>query len=343
MPIKKFYIHKNILLWMKIGWILSGDMGVASARIQGWNMHKLFLKRGINSKIIYSPNGFQTKLNLSKRKINEILIEGYDCIILQKIQKWENFSYFIRKAHKNGIKIIYIGIDSINIKFAIACDGILTVTDFLKKQIPIKYRKKTFIVFDSYEHPKNLYKRHNNSKKINLIFVSNDVFSIFPQIEFLPKNVSLTIIGPPKERARKWQPNQEIFTKTPYKFKYLVWNIKRVNKEILKSDVGVIPYPKKNLKQDYIKTKSSNRLIMFMSFGLPTIASPIPSYKDLIKQGKNGFIAKNLRGWIKIIEMLRDNPKIRKIIGIQARKDVINKYSLEKQGELYLKIIKKVL
>ena len=328
---------------MKIGWILWGDKTVASARIQGWNVHDLFVNKGINSKIIFAPKGFQTELKLSKKEIDNILNKNYECIVLQKIQKGKNFFYLVKKAKEKGTKLLYIGVDSINIDFASSCDAILTITDYLKKKIPKKYQKKTFLVFDGYEQSKGVIKKHNSSKELNLIFVSNDIYSKFPQIKSLPKNVSLTILGPPRKRAKKWNPNKTIFTKTPHKFKYIVWKLKTIEKEILKYDVAVIPFPKEDLKEDYIKTKSTNRLIMFMAMGLPVIASPIPSYKKIIKQGKNGFIAKDSKDWERLLKYLKNNPKKRKEIGLEARKDVINKYSLEKQGELYLGIIKKVL
>ena len=80
-----------------------------------------------------------------------------------------------------------------------------------------------------------------------------------------------------------------------------------------------------------------------MSLGMPAIVSPTPEYKKLIKQGKNGFIAKNSDEWNKFIELLRDNPKMRKKIGDEARKSIKEKFSLESQANLYLKIFSKTL
>lgn len=327
---------------MKIGWILSGNKNVAGARIQGWNMHEEMLKMKIKSEIISSDH-YNYNLNFSKMEIDKIIKKGYDLIVLQKIQSGENFDYFVKEAHKRKIKIVFIGIDNINIEFAVKCDAIVVVSKYLKGLISKKYQKKSFLVFDSYEHPKKQYKKITDKKKIKLVFVSNSVFSRFPQIDYLPKEVSLTIIGPPEKRVKKFLPDKKMFTDTPYKFKYLVWNINKVNEEILKCDVGVIPYRDKDLKGDFIQRKSNNRLVMFMSLGIPTIVSPTPEYKKLIDQGKNGFIANSPDEWIKFIELLRDNPKLRSKIGERARKDVLNKYSLNSQAKLYLKIFKKVL
>ena len=64
---------------------------------------------------------------------------------------------------------------------------------------------------------------------------------------------------------------------------------------------------------------------ILFNFRRETIASPTPEYKPLIKQDKNGFLAKNPEEWIKYIEYLRDNPKERARIGKTARKYIVPK------------------
>lgn len=327
---------------MKVGWILSGNKKVAGARIQGWNMHEEFIKKGINSEII-SFDHYNYDLRFSKKEIVQILKKDYDVIILQKIQAGNNFDYLVNQAHKKSIKIIFIGIDKINVGFAVKCDAIIVVSKHLKKLIPKEYQRKTFLVFDSYEHSKKQYKKHNSKKKLKLVFVANRVYSKFPQIKFLPEDVSLTIIGPPEKRIKKFMPGEKMFTETPYKFKYLVWDLDTVHNEILKCDAGVIPYKNKDIGKDFLKRKSNNRLVLFMSLGMPTIVSPTPEYKKLIKQGENGFIAKTHEEWTNFIRLLRDNPKLRKEIGANAREKVVDNFSMEAQADLYLKIIYRIL
>ena len=109
---------------MKIGWILSGNKNIAGARIQGWNMHEYLLQKGIQSEII-SFNHYNYDLKFTKKEINEILIRNFDVILLQKIQTGDNFNYLIEQAHKKSTKIIFIGIDRINIDFAVMCDAII--------------------------------------------------------------------------------------------------------------------------------------------------------------------------------------------------------------------------
>ncbi|PIN80515.1 hypothetical protein COV11_03850 [Candidatus Woesearchaeota archaeon CG10_big_fil_rev_8_21_14_0_10_30_7] len=331
---------------MKIGWFMYGPKRVPGSRIQGWNMHDYLLSKGIDSNIIFAQEGYNTNFNFSKKQINNFLKKFYDMIIVHKIETGKNFYYFINQAHKKGMKVIFIGLDSFNVKFASICDGILVVSKYLQNIILKKYRKKTYFIFDGYEHDGKNHKKHSNKKKIKLVFITTNLHKKFPYIDELPKNVNLTVISHPKKRLKMFAKHgisySEVFPETKFKFNYVEWNLKTVEDEILKCDVAVIPVPGFN-KEEYVKKKSSNRLILFMSLGLPTIASPIAEYKPLIKQGKNGFLAKNSEEWIKYIEYLRDNPSKRKITGNHARKDIVPKYSKEAQGELYLKIFKKIL
>ena len=76
--------------------------------------------------------------------------------------------------------------------------------------------------------------------------------------------------------------------------------------------------------------------------------------KEIIAKGKWNFVAKYgltygvfmffyFILWDKFIKLLRDNPKLRMKIGTEARKEVIDKFSLKAQATLYLKIFNKTL
>ena len=56
-----------------------------------------------------------------------------------------------------------------------------------------------------------------------------------------------------------------------------------------------------------------------MTLGYPIVASPIPSYKELIMDGVNGYFAVTENEWIDCIRILRD-PILRNTVGVAARK-----------------------
>lgn len=325
---------------MKIGWLLSGIEIVAGARIHGWNMHRYFISKNIDSNIVYCPKGYDKHLPLSIQEIDKILEQNFDVLVFQGLRDGKNIDYLIEQSKKSGSKIVYIDTDNVPIEHASKFDAVITVSEYIKSLFDKKFQKNVHVIFDGYEHDNKLVKHHTSKKKITLVFVTNNVYDKFPQIEHLPADVSLKIIGPPKKRVEKYTPNKKMFTDTKYAFEYIIWNIKSVEKEILSCDVAVIPFPKHHLDHEYLKKKSNNRLILFMSYGLPTIVSPAPAYLDLLKHAQDGFIAKTPSEWIKYIELLRDNPSLRKKIGSNALKKVKDKYSYKNQAEKYLKIFK---
>ncbi len=334
---------------MKVGWITYGNRNVGGARIQCYNMHNFLLEKGVDSEILYAEKWYSNEFHFTKEQIDNFLKKNCDIIVVHKFNSGDSFWYLVEQARRKGVKLIYIGLDEMNVDFASACDGVIVISKYLKSIMPNEHRKKTYVVFDSYEHDGKKFKKHTNLKKIKLVYLGGNVgMSRIHQIDYLPKNVSAEVISLPLKKMKELYDAgmakfPKPFPKTPFKYKYFDWDLKTSFEIILKADVAVIPYKQNHWKLEHTKKKSANRLILFMSLGLPTIVSPTAEYKPLIKQGKNGFIAKKPEEWIKYIEYLRDNPRVRASIGAQARKDVVPKYSKESQGELYLKIFKKVL
>lgn len=89
----------------------------------------------------------------------------------------------------------------------------------------------------------------------------------------------------------------------------------------------IIICPIDHYRQPY---KANNKLTQFMSLGKPIIASPLQAYKEVIKNGWNGYLADNLEDWKKYLELLRDDESLRKKVGENALRSVQDKYSVSK-------------
>jgi glycosyltransferase involved in cell wall biosynthesis len=72
---------------------------------------------------------------------------------------------------------------------------------------------------------------------------------------------------------------------------------------------------------------------------IPTIASPIPAYQDVIEDGKNGFLASNKTEWLKALLKLED-PKLRTKIGEAGYRSVVNKFNIKTIGGKWIKLLK---
>lgn len=96
-------------------------------------------------------------------------------------------------------------------------------------------------------------------------------------------------------------------------------------------------------KANFLKSKSEIKYINFGASGAPIIATPIPSYREAITHGLNGFLATSKEDWIKYIELLINSPEARNKVGFAAKEDVYNNYSPQVTAERYHKFFKAIL
>lgn len=108
--------------------------------------------------------------------------------------------------------------------------------------------------------------------------------------------------------------------------------------EILKnSDILVFP-------TEY-KLETFGRVILeAMMFGLPVIANGIASIPSTIKNNKTGYVLgkNNPEEIAEKIKKLYENPKLRKNMGINARKRFLKYYTYEKYQNKFLEILNKL-
>lgn len=85
--------------------------------------------------------------------------------------------------------------------------------------------------------------------------------------------------------------------------------------------------------------KGNVKVTMPMALGLPVIASPMQSYKEVIRSGHNGFIADN--DWVPPLEILKD-PGVRFTMGLKAQYSAKTLYSTEKICLDYISMIQEL-
>jgi glycosyltransferase involved in cell wall biosynthesis len=105
-----------------------------------------------------------------------------------------------------------------------------------------------------------------------------------------------------------------------------------------KIDIGI--YPLSN--DPWVYGKSGLKAIQYMSFGLPTVATNIGTTPEIIKNMKNGWLVNNEQEWVDALETLIKNPKLRKSLGQNARKTIVERYSTNVIKMEYFSIISKL-
>ena len=72
---------------------------------------------------------------------------------------------------------------------------------------------------------------------------------------------------------------------------------------------------------------------------MPVVASPIPSYAPVMQSGVEGFFAATREEWLDRLDALRD-PALRRRMGERARETVLQRYSMEEQARLLIRILR---
>lgn len=104
-------------------------------------------------------------------------------------------------------------------------------------------------------------------------------------------------------------------------------------------DIGIMPLP----NDQWVKGKCGLKGLSYMALEVPTIMSAVGVNTEIISDGLNGFLATTEEEWINKISLLIESFELRKTLGMNGRKTVIDRYSLESQKNNYLNSFNELL
>ncbi len=113
------------------------------------------------------------------------------------------------------------------------------------------------------------------------------------------------------------------------------WSLENEVQDLQSFDVGIMPLHD-NL---WTRGKCGYKILQYMAVGIPTVASSVGFNKTLIQEGHNGFLASTPDEWFRNLSRLLMEPELRKFIGMNGRKTVEEKYSLDRCGMRFKSIL----
>lgn len=118
------------------------------------------------------------------------------------------------------------------------------------------------------------------------------------------------------------------------------WNLETYLAEIAKCHVGVNPL----LKDEWCMYKSYGKPISYMGLGLPAVVTSIPSYQEILENGKNAFLIKDNDPdeWYKALKTLIVDKKKRSSMVKEGRK-LAQDFSVERVAEKYDQFLRSIL
>ena len=98
----------------------------------------------------------------------------------------------------------------------------------------------------------------------------------------------------------------------------------------LKADIGIIPLE----DNKFNRGKSALKWLEYSALGIPTIASDVTPYKEVIEYGKTGYLVKNTTDdWYEHIKFLIEDKELATKMAKKARARVKKKWSIDRSIE----------
>lgn len=337
-----------------------------STRIACLRLFPYLLQKGFNPTIVFDPvepceepdvgNLFERTL-ASKAKI----------LVVQKIHG-PSVLRAVSRLKSAGVRTIYCVCDLVDNEMAAATDATIVVTHFLKSLYHPDLQSRIYVVHDGIERPElvrsmsQLVDSRFSKRGLRAALVTSDEVYRIPVFGVPPKGWCVDVIGRFPQHSQHFQQLQATrwaLAKLPGlleklgllrailhpDIRHLAWSAEGVYKYLCESDIGIIPVDTSVTAGPSTtppwKMKSENRLTLKMALGLPVIATPIPSYEEVIRHGENGFFARSRDDWMDCFDRLRDFD-LRREMGAKARNSVLERYSREAQANLFTEVLRRV-
>ncbi|MCK9612614.1 MAG: glycosyltransferase family 4 protein [Bacteroidales bacterium] len=110
------------------------------------------------------------------------------------------------------------------------------------------------------------------------------------------------------------------------------WNKDTEIGDLQEFDIGIMPLP----DDEWSRGKCGFKGLQYMALGIPAVLSPVGVNTEIVQDGVNGFLAANDEEWIEKLSLLIESPDLRKKIGLNGRKTIVEKYSFNAWKEKYI-------
>ncbi len=117
---------------------------------------------------------------------------------------------------------------------------------------------------------------------------------------------------------------------------FIPWRLDTQEREIAQFDIGVMPLP----DDKYTEGKCGYKALQYMAASVPPVCSDVGVNRDIIENGRDGFIVQSEEGFYQALKTLIERPDLRMELGRNARKRVEEHFSVPVIGKQLSDILK---
>ena len=110
-----------------------------------------------------------------------------------------------------------------------------------------------------------------------------------------------------------------------FPFRFVAWNGDQEVEQFNELDIGVMPLQ----MDEWCRGKCGLKLLQYMALEIPAVATPVGVNRQIVQNGRNGFLAESAEEWEKHLTALIENSELRANMGRQARSTVLEHYSTD--------------
>lgn len=103
------------------------------------------------------------------------------------------------------------------------------------------------------------------------------------------------------------------------------WSGETEVEDLRKMQIGLVPLP----ENSWNRYKFIMKTAQYMALGIVPVGTPMASNTEVIKHGKNGFLAATDEEWVEYLTILTKDSKLRTELSARAANDAREKYSLD--------------
>lgn len=327
---------------------------------EGFEVEFSYLLNAADDKLFYQPGNLGRKglillKSIAKRTKNLLPFNKYDIVFVQREAFMLGTSLFERLLKKSGAKLIFDFDDSI---------WIHNISEGNKRLSFLKNPDKTAeliqiadMVFAGNEYLSHYARQLNKNVEIVPSTIDTMLYSPFPKSDrdrlCIGWSGSVSTVQHfnyllPVLRKIREKYGDKIEFKVVGDAHYHVpdlgihgkaWKREEEVAEISSFDIGIMPLP----DDEWTKGKCGLKGLQYMALEVPTIMSAVGVNTNIIRDGKNGFLASSEQEWFEKLCRLIETPQLRKELGKQGRITVQQNYSVQSQKQRYLKLFRQVM
>ena len=117
------------------------------------------------------------------------------------------------------------------------------------------------------------------------------------------------------------------------------WSEPTEVQDLQEIDIGLYPLP----DEEWVLGKSGLKALQYMALGIPPIATDIGANRRIIRDGENGVLVSDPSAWKDAILRLAQSPELRRTLGLEARRTVVERFSVRANAPAYLQVLSEAL